>query len=69
MEVAKQLKAFEDTKYFEWRFNVENVLPEILKTNILVKARDKPNANLVMPINTNPHTGIFKIKDTSQFKF
>ncbi len=49
------MKAYEDIKYNEWRINIENTLPEILKTNLLVKeAGDK---NLVLPLNVDPETG------------
>jgi hypothetical protein len=55
LSIARQMKAYEDIKYNEWRINIENTLPEILKTNLLVKeAGDK---NLVLPLNVDPETG------------
>ena len=53
------MKAYEDFKYNEWRVIIENTLPEILKTNLLVKGAS--DLNLVMPLNTDPETGTFII--------
>jgi dynein heavy chain len=55
LSIARQMKAYEDVKYNEWRINIENTLPEILKTNLLVK--DAGDKNLVLPLNTDPETG------------
>lgn len=49
------MKAFEDVKYSEWRAEVEAKLPEILKSNLLVKPKDRHD--LVLPANTDPDTG------------
>ena len=61
LHIAKQIKAFEDLKYNEWKVHVEAILPDILKTNLLVKAGsvnpNKVENTLVMPLNTDPETG------------
>ena len=60
MQIARQIKAYEDVKFHEWRINIENILPEILKTNLLIKPKYKPSeTNLILPANVNPDTGIF----------
>ncbi len=57
--IAKQIKAFEDFKYNEWKCNVESTLPEILKTNLLIKASqlNKTANPLILPLNSDPETG------------
>lgn len=57
LDVAKKLKAFEDMKYNEWRINVENILPGILKKNLLIKPKYKPDYNLALPAHNDPETG------------
>ncbi|KAL3856163.1 hypothetical protein ACJMK2_010948 [Sinanodonta woodiana] len=37
LSVGKQMKAYEDMKYEQWREHVEQVLPSLLKRNLLVK--------------------------------
>ena len=44
MSVAKQMKAYEDHLYEEWRTQVEIALPGLLKRNLLVKPTDKQAA-------------------------
>ena len=44
MSVAKQMKAYEDHLYEEWRTQVEIALPGLLKRNLLVKPTDKQTA-------------------------
>lgn len=55
--MAKKLKSYEDMKYAEWRINVENILPSILKKNLLVKPKYKPDFSLALPANTDPDSG------------
>ena len=57
--IAKQIKAYEDLKYNEWRHHVESILPEILKTNLLIKASNasKSENMLILPLNEDPETG------------
>ncbi len=55
--IAKQMKAYEDLKYHEWKLNVENSLPDLLKTNILIKLKDKMSSDLILPANKDPETG------------
>lgn len=57
MSIARQIKSYEDGKYYEWSATVENILPDILKTNLLVKPKDKIDPSLIMPANTDPDTG------------
>ena len=51
------MKSYEDQKFNEWKVNVEIILPEILKTNLLVKPKDKLDQSLIVPSNTDPETG------------
>ena len=51
------MRAFEDAKYNEWRVQVESKLPEILKSNLLIKPKDKDKLELAMPANVDPETG------------
>jgi hypothetical protein len=51
------MKSFEDAKYNEWRTNTENILPDLLKSNLLIKPRDMIEHNLVLPVNKDPETG------------
>ena len=37
MSKARQMKSFEDQKYEEWKQNVEQHLPSLLKRNLLIK--------------------------------
>ena len=37
LQVAKQMKAYEDTLYDQWRENVEQILPSLLRRNLLTK--------------------------------
>lgn len=37
LSVARQMKFFEDQRYEEWRQNVEQHLPSLLKRNLLIK--------------------------------
>lgn len=37
LTAGKNMKAFEDLKYEQWKENVENTLPGLLKRNLLVK--------------------------------
>ena len=37
LSVGKQMKAYEDGKYELWRDHVEQVLPALLKRNLIVK--------------------------------
>ncbi len=46
LSVAKQMKAFEDRLYEEWKTRVEVILPGLLKRNLLVKPTDQPTASL-----------------------
>ena len=39
--VAKQMKAYEDQLYEQWRENVEAVLPALLKRNLLIKPSER----------------------------
>ena len=41
LSVAKQMKAYEDHLYEQWRENVEAILPALLKRNLLIKPHDK----------------------------
>ncbi|XP_064619187.1 dynein axonemal heavy chain 10-like isoform X2 [Lineus longissimus] len=41
LHVAKQMKAYEDHKYEQWKDNVEQVLPSLLKRNLLIKPAEK----------------------------
>ncbi|ELU10552.1 hypothetical protein CAPTEDRAFT_221643 [Capitella teleta] len=41
LSVAKQMKAYEDSLYEQWKDNVEAVLPALLKRNLLIKPHDK----------------------------
>ena len=41
MGVAKKMKAYEDELYEQWKVNVEMVLPNLLKRNLLIKPVDK----------------------------
>lgn len=59
MNIARLMKAYEDQKYNEWKANIEAILPEILKTNLLAKPSDKIDPNLIMPVNSDPETGRF----------
>lgn len=57
LSIARQIKAYEDMKYNEWKLTVENTLPEILKTNLLIKPKDRVDQNLILPANSDPETG------------
>ncbi len=46
LNVAKQMKSYEDIKYNEWRIKVENILPEILKTNLITKPTEREEITL-----------------------
>lgn len=37
LSVGKQMKTYEDSKYEQWRESVEQVLPSLLKRNLIVK--------------------------------
>lgn len=37
LSVGKQMKLYEDNKYEQWREHVEQVLPSLLKRNLIVK--------------------------------
>ena len=37
LSVGKSMKLFEDTKYEMWKEHVEQVLPSLLKRNLLIK--------------------------------
>lgn len=37
LSVARQMKEYEDQKYAQWREHVEQVLPGLLKRNLLVR--------------------------------
>jgi hypothetical protein len=37
LSVAKSMKLYEDTKYEMWKENVEQILPSLLKRNLLIK--------------------------------
>ena len=37
LHVAKQMKAYEDQLYEQWREGVEHILPGLLRRNLLVK--------------------------------
>jgi dynein heavy chain len=41
LHVAKQMKAYEDHKYEQWKDYVEQVLPSLLKRNLLIKPAEK----------------------------
>ena len=49
MSVAKQMKAYEDHLYEEWKTQVEVMLPSLLKRNVLVKPTDKQMAAVPLP--------------------
>ena len=51
------MRAYEDAKFNEWRVQVESKLPEILKSNLLIKPKDKDKLELAMPANVDPETG------------
>jgi hypothetical protein len=57
LEIARKLKFFEDSKFNEWRLNVESILPSILKKNLLIKPKYKPDYNLALPSNADQETG------------
>ncbi len=46
LAVARQMKAFEDRLYEEWKTQVEVILPGLLKRNLLIKPTDNPTASL-----------------------
>lgn len=60
-------------KFNEWKLNVENILPNILKKNLLIKPKYKPDYNLQLPAHTDLDTGkfifffYFTIKDLNSF--
>ena len=37
MSVGKQMKAYEDQKYEQWKDHVEQILPSLLKKNLIIK--------------------------------
>ena len=41
LHVAKQMKAYEDHLYEQWKEGVEAVLPSLLKRNLLIKPHEK----------------------------
>lgn len=41
MSVGKQMKSYEDMKYEQWKEQVEQVLPSLLKRNLLIKPSEK----------------------------
>ena len=53
LSVAKQMKAFEDHLYEEWKTQVEIVLPGLLKRNLLVKPSDKQAP--IVPADDDTH--------------
>jgi hypothetical protein len=52
------MKVYEDSKFNEWRVEIQNILPDLLKTNLLIKPKNKQELNLALPQNTDPETGI-----------
>jgi dynein heavy chain len=60
LNVARQMKAFEDTKYNAWRIDVENILPDILKNNLLVKPNDKIEVTVMVPLLSGHDVGMLK---------
>lgn len=57
MNVAKQIKAYEDRNYNQWRITTESVLPDILKSNLIVKPSGKTEATVMVPTLTGGEVG------------
>jgi hypothetical protein len=51
------MKSFEDAKYNEWRINIGNILPDLLKSNLLIRPKDMIDHTLILPVNKDPETG------------
>ena len=66
MSVAKQMKAYEDHLYEEWRTQVEIALPGLLKRNLLVKPTDKQPA-IAAPTADDSHIHDTEAGITSDF--
>jgi dynein heavy chain, axonemal len=49
LTVAKQMKAYEDQKFSEWRVSVESILPIILNGNLLTKPVEKTELVMMVP--------------------
>ena len=58
LNVARQMKAYEDTKYNAWRIEVENTLPEILRRNLLVKPPEKIEVTVMVPTISGNEIGM-----------
>jgi hypothetical protein len=55
---AKEMKAYEDAKFDEWRVHVEEILPELLKANLLIKPKHNKNSNIPVLTSVDQETGI-----------
>lgn len=51
LSIGKSMKQYEDTKYETWKEHVEQVLPSLLKRNLLIK----PTARASSAIQASPH--------------
>jgi hypothetical protein len=51
------MKVYEDSKFNDWRVEIQSILPDLLKTNLLIKPKNKHDLNLALPQNTDPETG------------
>ncbi|XP_074640231.1 dynein axonemal heavy chain 10-like [Tubulanus polymorphus] len=54
LHVGKQMKAYEDLKYDMWRESVEQVLPSLLKRNLLIKPSEKTHQQQEQAENDAP---------------
>ena len=74
MTVAKQMKSFEDTIYANWKAEVENKLPGLLKHNLLCKAVSDTTKNTSQTTEQKTGQWLYKIfvcfsKNNSHFFF